>query len=125
MKTKRVFGAKLFLFCVVLVYLFWVCSPIYSAEKILISIGDLQMLETNLTEARTLLEKQKKQEEILKTQLTTSQNELTSAEKSLNELRANVEREMNKKLWMGIGIGVGGTAVVTLVVLLATGVIRT
>ena len=50
--------------------------------------------------------------------LTTANNELMNAKKSLSELESTVNKQLNKKFWTGVGVGAGVTAVITLIVLL-------
>lgn len=97
---------------------------LYADEKMYsISASDLTILETNLGALENELTLQKELSNNLTSQLTEAEQKLTNANKSLTELEKSINKELTKRLWIGVGVGAGSTAIITLVVLLATGVI--
>ena len=77
----------------------------------------MEILEQNYQKQKTISAN-------LTAQLTSASEQLNQAEASLTRLRASVDSELNKKLWIGVGVGAGATALITLITLLATGIIK-
>ena len=96
----------------------------YASEMLQISREDLTTLEKNLETLEQNYQKQKTISANLTAQLTSASEQLNQAEASLTRLRASVDNELNKKLWIGVGGGAGATALITLITLLATGIIK-
>ena len=96
----------------------------YANEMLQISRADLTTLEKNLEILEQNYQKQKTISANLTAQLTSASEQLNQAEASLTRLRASVDSELNKKLWIGVGVGAGATALITLITLLATGIIK-
>lgn len=118
LKKCGILSAALLLAC------FLSSQVLYAGEKMYnISESDLQLLETNLEELEKELTLQKTLSTTLTSQLTEAEQKLTNANKHLNELEMSINKELTKKLWIGVGVGAGSVAIITLVTLLATGVI--
>ena len=96
----------------------------YASEMLQISRADLTKLEQNLEILSQNYQKQKTISANLTAQLTSASEQLNQAEASLTRLRASVDDELNKKLWIGVGVGAGATALITLITLLTTGIIK-
>ena len=96
----------------------------YASEMLQISQEDLTTLEKNLETLSQNYQKQKTISANLTAQLTSASEQLNQAEASLTRLRASVNSELNKQLWIGVGVGAGATALITLITLLATGIIK-
>ena len=96
----------------------------YASEMLQISQEDLTALEKNLETLEQNYQKQKTISANLTAQLTSASEQLNQDEASLTRLRASVNRELNKQLWIGVGVGAGATALITLITLLATGIIK-